>query len=240
VHVVRQPVQQGPGQPFLVGQHLGPIRKRQIRRHNQAGLLVALAEEAEQVLGPHPVQRQIAELIHNDQIAPPDRLFQLQDRSFLTGLEIGVHQSGGGEELHRVAALTRLAAEGDRQVRFAHARGAADHNVGFALDEAAACQVQNILLVQLRHVGEPVAGQFLDQRELGLFHPSLDRHGRAALHLQFRQALQEVLIGGIRLIALPGEGLVFGPQGRQLERLEIAVQEESLAAHAGTSSRLLS
>lgn len=36
----------------------------------QAGLLIALTEEAEQVLGLCPVQRQVAELIHNDQIAP--------------------------------------------------------------------------------------------------------------------------------------------------------------------------
>ena len=47
--MVRQPVQQGPGQPLVVGKHLRPIGKRQVRCHDQARLLIALTEEAEQV-----------------------------------------------------------------------------------------------------------------------------------------------------------------------------------------------
>ena len=49
MHVVRQPVQQDPGQPFTLSKHLRPIRKGQVRRHDQTRLLVALTEEAEQV-----------------------------------------------------------------------------------------------------------------------------------------------------------------------------------------------
>jgi hypothetical protein len=60
------------------------------------------------------------------------------------------------------------------------------------------------------------------------------------LDLQFRQLLQEVLVRGVRLTAPTGQGLLFGPHGRQLERLEVAVQEQSFAAHTSASSRLMS
>ena len=75
--MIRQSVQQGSGQPFIVSKHLGPIRKRQIRRYNQTRPLVALAEEAKQVFSANPIQRDIAKLIHNDKVATLNVLFQL-------------------------------------------------------------------------------------------------------------------------------------------------------------------
>ena len=89
---MRQTVQENTGQPFVVGEDLGPIGEGQIRRHYQAGLFVALAEETEQMLGPDPIQRDIAQFIDHDQVATPDGLFQLQDRSFLPGLDVSVYQ----------------------------------------------------------------------------------------------------------------------------------------------------
>ena len=49
VHVVGQAIQQCPGHPLVVGEDLRPVGERQVCRHDQARLLVALAEEAEQV-----------------------------------------------------------------------------------------------------------------------------------------------------------------------------------------------
>ena len=88
--MVRQAVQQGAGQPLIVGEDLRPVRKGQIRCHNQAGLLIALAEEAKQMLGPHPIQGDVAEFVDNNQVTLSDVLLKLQDRPFLTGLDIGI------------------------------------------------------------------------------------------------------------------------------------------------------
>jgi len=66
---------------------------------------------------------------------------------------------------------------GERPVRFPDARCAAHHQIGLALEELTASQVPNMLLVQLRHVGEPVGGPLLDHWELGPFPPSFDRSG---------------------------------------------------------------
>ena len=109
--MVRQPVQQGPGQPLVVGKHLGPIGKRQVRCHDQARLLIALTEEAEQVLGAHAIQRDIAQFIHNDQSTASDVLLQLQDRPLLPGLDVRVDQTRGREELCRIAPFACLPAE---------------------------------------------------------------------------------------------------------------------------------
>ena len=56
VHVVGDAIEQGPGHAFIGREYLGPIGERQVGGEDQAHLLVALAEEAEQVLGPVAVQ----------------------------------------------------------------------------------------------------------------------------------------------------------------------------------------
>ena len=62
---------------------------------------------------------------------------------------------------------------------------------------------------------------FLDHRELDLFEPAFDRHGRSTLDLQFGQLLEVVFISGVGLTALAGDGLVFGSHSRQLQRLAL-------------------
>ena len=61
-----------------------------LRYPNQAGRFVALAEEAEQMLGAYPIQREIAQLIDNDQVAKPeslnDRNHQLGNRRIVLDL----------------------------------------------------------------------------------------------------------------------------------------------------------
>ena len=49
---MREPVQEGPGQSFILSKDLWPICKRQIGRYDQAGLFVALAEEANRDMEP--------------------------------------------------------------------------------------------------------------------------------------------------------------------------------------------
>ncbi len=40
IHVVREAIEQRPGQSFIVGEDLRPLGKRQVRGHDQAGLLI--------------------------------------------------------------------------------------------------------------------------------------------------------------------------------------------------------
>ena len=58
--MVREAIEQGPGRAFIFGEDLGPLGEGQIGRHDQAGLFVALAEEAEQVLGAGTIQRDVS------------------------------------------------------------------------------------------------------------------------------------------------------------------------------------
>jgi len=69
--VVCQAVEQGTGQAFVTGEDLRPFRERKIGRYDQTGLFIALAEEAEQVLGASAIQRDVAQLIDDaDRVRP--------------------------------------------------------------------------------------------------------------------------------------------------------------------------
>ena len=151
---MRQPVQQGAGQPLVIREHLGPIHKRQVRGHNQTGLFVALAEEAKQMFGAHPIQGDIAELVDNNQIATPNVLFQLQDRSLLPGLDVCVHQLRGSKEFHFVSASAGLSAKANRQVRFTNAMWAGQDEIRFGFDILTSGQIQDVFLVEFRHIGK--------------------------------------------------------------------------------------
>jgi len=67
-----EPVDHRSGQAGVAG----PFRERQVSCDDQAHLLVALAEESEQVLGPARVHRQVAQFVHDDQIPLADVAFQ--------------------------------------------------------------------------------------------------------------------------------------------------------------------
>jgi hypothetical protein len=78
-------------------ENLGPFRKGQIGRDDQADLLVVLAEEAEEILGSCFCERDISEFVDEDQVAATDLSFQTTYLSLLPGLVVEVDQSGCGK-----------------------------------------------------------------------------------------------------------------------------------------------
>ena len=56
VHMVGEAIEQCSSQVLIIGEDLGSLGEGKVGRHDQAGLFIALAEEAEQVLGAFAVQ----------------------------------------------------------------------------------------------------------------------------------------------------------------------------------------
>ena len=115
VHVVGEAVEQGTGQTFVTGEDLRPFREWKIGRHDQAGLLVAPAEEAEQMLGATAIQRDVTEFVDYDQVIAGDVLLQPQYLAFFPGFDVGVHQTRDREETDLVSASTTFAFDRPRR-----------------------------------------------------------------------------------------------------------------------------
>src|SRR5215213_10599530 len=91
--MVREPVQQGTGQPFAA-QDLGPFVEGQVAGHQGGAALVALAEHLEQQLRPALRERHEAELVDDQQPVAGQLLLQAQQALLVARLQEFVHQGG--------------------------------------------------------------------------------------------------------------------------------------------------
>lgn len=67
IAVVCQPVEQRRGH-LRVAEHARPLAKRQVRRHDHRGAFVESADQVEQHLSARPRERQVAQLVQDDEI----------------------------------------------------------------------------------------------------------------------------------------------------------------------------
>jgi hypothetical protein len=125
VAVVQQPIQDGGGHDG-VAEHAAPLGNRAVARHQHGATLVSPAHELEEQVRCVRLERQVAQLIHHQQLGLGE-VDQLLLQTTL-GMRPGQlrHQAGRRHEQRRVAAHDGLAAECHRQVRLAHARRSRD------------------------------------------------------------------------------------------------------------------
>src|SRR6185437_1021165 len=75
VAVVRQAIEHGGGH-LGIAEHLGPIGKGEVGGDQQRGVLIELADQVEQQLAAGLTERQIAELVDDDEIVAQQLLGQ--------------------------------------------------------------------------------------------------------------------------------------------------------------------
>lgn len=106
--MVGEPIEQRCGHALVACKDLGPIGEGRVGGHNQAGLLVALVEEAERVLGTGAVQGDVAQLVDDDQVMPLDVGLQPGDLALFACIEVGVGQLRRREEPHLLLAAAGI------------------------------------------------------------------------------------------------------------------------------------
>ena len=160
-------------------------------------MFVTLAEEAEQMLGAMAIQRNVAQLIDDDQGMALNLFFQLQHMPLLTRFTVQIRQARSGEELDLVTAATRFTSQSDGKMRFPSTGGAMEDHIAAKVDKATLGQIDQTLLVEFGNRREVEVGHFLDHRELGLLKTAGRGAGLALLHFQFRQLLQVQFVAAV-------------------------------------------
>lgn len=117
------------GGHVAVSEHLAPPSELQVRGEHHAPLLVGIRDDLEQEPGPVDVDRQVAQLVDDQQ---PGAAYRAQFRVepvLVPRPPQTHHQRRRGEEPHRHAPLARQHARGDRHVRLAASHVAVEHEV---------------------------------------------------------------------------------------------------------------
>ena len=215
----------------LAGEDRGPFLEGQVRGDDGGAVLVAPAEDVEQELASGLRQRHVSELVDDQQADSGELALEAEQPLLVTRLDHLVDQVGGGGEVHGEAPLAGGEAEGQSDVRLAHAARAEQDRVLAALDVIAACEVQHQHLVEARDGLEVGALELLDDREPGLpdaalDQATLDQATLAVDHLHLYQSGQKLHMIQALGRALAREFLVFPQEGRQLELLQMMFEQD--------------
>src|SRR5215469_5241990 len=102
-------------------EHTGPLIERQIGGDNDGAALVTLAEDLEQELRAGRRQRDIAELVDDQQLVGRQLALQAEQPLLVSGLDQLVDHGGRGSEADRQAFLTGRQPQSESNVRLASA-----------------------------------------------------------------------------------------------------------------------
>src|SRR5438552_3330371 len=117
------------GRDHAVAEDVAPRAEALVAREDHRAALVAAAEELEEEIGAGTVDREIADLVDEEQARHRVELELLLEPSLAQrGGQLGDHRRRRREE-HAVAVLDRLEPETDRQVRLADTRRPEDQDV---------------------------------------------------------------------------------------------------------------
>ena len=118
VAMMGQPVQQGRRHAFAL-EDLAPLAERQIAGEQQTGPFIPIRKDLEQQLGAGAAEREVSQLITDQQIHPIELAQEAVQLILLLGFLQACDQRGRRVEPDPPAGPTGRQAQGNRQVRFA-------------------------------------------------------------------------------------------------------------------------
>ena len=226
-----QPIEQCAGEA-LVAECGRPLVEGQVGGDDCGAALIAGADQLEQQLSAGLGERHEAQFVDDQEFDSGHLPLQAQQPALVPGLNHLMDDGGGRDEAGFDAALAGGKAEPDGDVGLPHARRPKGDDVLPTADELAPGQVQDQLLVERRDGVEVEALQALDRREAGRLDASVDHARLPVEQLQFDQPGQIADVIDVLPRALPGELLVFPEHRRQLQLLQV-VLEQDLRGFAG-------
>ena len=108
---VGEPIQEGAGEAFAA-HDFGPFLEGQVGGDDHRTALIGLADDIEKQFRARFGERDVAELVEDDQIQSLKLARQALERSAFLGFEELGDQAGGGEEAHALALATGGKAQG--------------------------------------------------------------------------------------------------------------------------------
>jgi len=181
-----QPVQQGSRHAFAL-EDLAPLTEGQVAGEQQTGPFIPIREDLEQEFGPGPTERQIAQLIADQQIHPVELSQEAVQLVLLLRFLQTSDQRGRRVEPDSPARAAGGQTQGNRQVRLADSGTPQEAEVLVLIQPLATSQFHHLLLGQVRHQAEVVAVEVLIDRERRLLDPRLQGVGTTLCRFQFHQ-----------------------------------------------------
>ena len=126
--VVQEAIEDRRGE-HLVAEDGAPLRDDLVGRDEQAAALVATGDELEEEMRAAPLERQVAELVDDEQLRLCEEARALGELALGLGLRERREERRRAGEEDRVAGLDDGAAERDREVRLADAGRAEEQHV---------------------------------------------------------------------------------------------------------------
>ena len=167
---MRQPVQQGRGHTLAL-EDLAPLAERQIAGEQQTGPFIPIREDLEQQLGAGAAEREVSQLITDQQIHPIELTQEAVQLILLLGFLQACDQCGRRVELDPPTGPTGRQAQGNRQMCFPDSRIPDQAKILVLVQPLATSQFHHLLFVQVRHETEVVAVEVLIDRERRLLDP---------------------------------------------------------------------
>jgi hypothetical protein len=194
-----------------VAEDLAPRFEAAIGGDDDRAAFVAAGDQGEEQVGGLAFERQVADLVDDDQRVALDPLeFVVQRVAVLRLLET-VDRLLGGRERDAVPGLAGLDRQGDREVCLAGARRAEEADVAVLVDPGELREVQDQRLLGAGLGGEVEVLQRLVGGERGVADALAGPGGIAGEDLGPQQGLEELLVGPL---------LGAGPLGGLLEALQ--------------------
>ncbi len=167
----------------LAGEDRGPFLERQVRGDHGGAVFVALAEDVEQELASGLRQGHVSELVDDQQFHLGELVLEAEQPFLVARLDHLMGHLGGGGEADGEALLAGGQAEGQSDVRLAHAARAQQDRVLAAVDVVAVGEIQHQHLVERRDRLEVEALELFDDGEAGLPDAPLDQPAVTVDHL---------------------------------------------------------
>ena len=167
---MRQPVQQGRRHAFPL-EDLAPLTERQIAGEQETGPFIAIREDLEQQLGAGAAEREVSQLITDQQIHPIELAQEAVQLILLLGFLQACDQRGRRVELDPPTGPAGRQTQGNRQMRFSDSRIPDQAEILMLVQPLAAGPFHDLLFVHVRQEAEVVGVQVLIDRECGLLDP---------------------------------------------------------------------
>ena len=201
---------------------------------DDAAALVAARDQREEQVGGLALEREVADLVDDQQLVALQASELLVEGVALLGFFEAADPLLGGGERDAVAVLAGLDPERDREVALAGAGRADQADVGVLLDPCELREVHHQRSLGGRLGGEVEVLQGLVCREAGGAGAGPGAGGFAGEHLGLAQRLEELLVGPLLLAcALGGRGQSLSDPRCLQRREQVGQPLADLAALAG-------
>ena len=220
---MREPIEQRCGHPFAL-EHLRPFGEREVAGDQRAASFVPVGEQLEQQLGPHTVERDVAQFVADQQVEFVELSQQFVELvRLLRSLQLG-HQVRRRVELHALSHATCRETKRDRQMCLPGSGLADEAGIEVLVDPLATREFKHLLLRHVRDRREVVRVEIFVQRECRAADPGLQRVRTPCRDFQLGQPQQVLLVVLVAGGCFAGQLFKLRTDRGQPQQLEIGLE----------------